>query len=101
MRRGKSSAFPTQSYFGSARRSRSAKHLNDAGYGVRAVQHALWTANEFEAIRSEDRYYAKIKGSARFVDGIDGNAIDNHLVVTGFAAPNKERRHSASLTGGR
>src|SRR5208282_1641249 len=86
--RSKISPIGAKAEFGDWNASSTRPHLYDAGHGIGAVQSALSASHKFQAIRLRQGQSAEVKRLARYVDR---NPIDNHFVVSGFAAANKER----------
>src|ERR1700723_1071384 len=70
--------------------------LYDAGHGIGAIESALGSADKFETIGLLQGESAEIECAAGLVDG---DAVDDHFVVSGVAAADEERRYSAALTG--
>src|SRR5271169_2574706 len=78
----------TKTEFGNRRAPGTRPHLHDTGHGIGSVQGALCATYELKEIRLRQRQSTKVKRATRLVDG---DAIDNHLVVSGVAAANEER----------
>ena len=68
------------------------KELNDAGHGVRAIEHARGTAHDLDAIEVVGAERREIERAAGVVHG---DAVDEHLGELALAAADEERRDAA------
>src|SRR5664279_4032529 len=71
--------------------------LHDAGHRICAVNGALRTTHDFEALDVIHRQHAEIKVTTWIVHR---DAIDQRLVVAGFAAANEQAGLAAAPPGG-
>ena len=77
------STVSAQEQFGGSRAAGASPNLDDARHCIRSIQCALRTANELHTITLRKRESSEIERAAGFVDG---DAIDDYLVVVRFAA---------------